>query len=239
MLVFAFAALLPLADPPVKLLVLEMEALSGDPSVARSVDPVLLGAVQIDGIEVVSQAEIKKMVALEAARSDVGCDTSSCLAELAGALGAQLVLFGSVSQLGKTTTVALSLFDSRSSQIVRDTLTVNDVGRLPDELPPRARALVEKGGVKIVARPKQEPRPIEPMDLSPLYYAGLGGVIVGGAALIGGGLVATLNEVAIQDPNVSGETKRAAQEAGKFGLILAGTGVVLVGVGAVLLVVVE
>src|SRR5262245_30195349 len=119
-----------------------MEAIGVDPSMSRSIDTLVLQGAEGDGVEVIAQAESKKLAEVDAAKQDLDCNASSCLAELAGAMGAQIVLFGSVSQLGETVTVSLSLFDQKTGQIVRDNVTTKNVGSLPLDLPPRVRALV-------------------------------------------------------------------------------------------------
>ena len=139
----ALALLVTAADP--RVLVLDLEAVGVEPAVAKSVDPLVLNGAAVDGVTVISQSEIKAIASVEADKAQVtGCDSSACLAELAGALGARLVLFGSVSRLGSTTTVALSVYDNATSAIVRDSLAVTDVGALPATLPSRVRALVTK-----------------------------------------------------------------------------------------------
>lgn len=229
---------------PVRVLVLDLEAISVEASVSRSVDPIVLGAVSgIDGVEAVSTAEIKRLAEMEAARAEIGCDTSSCLAELAGAMGARFVLFGGVSRLGTTTTVALSLFDSASTAIARDTVAVSDLGLLPTELPPRVRALVARAAgldleaAKLAGAPPTGATTAAPAELpSLLFVAGLGGAIVGGAALVGGGIYAAVNEATIQDPTALADTKTDAQQSGVAGVIAAGAGLALAAVGATLLV---
>lgn len=223
--------------PAVRVLVLDLEAVGVDASVSRSVDPIVLDAVsRTAGVEAVSAAEIKRLAEMEAAKAELGCDTSSCLAELAGAMGARFVLFGSVSRLGTTTTIALSLFDSGSTAIARDTLAVDDVGRLPAELPPRVRALVGRAAGLEVATVAEAPPPDEVAPPSLLFIAGVGGAVVGGATLIGGGIYAGINEATIQDPAALGDAKRAAQQNGVIGVTIAAAGLVVAALGGTLFV---
>lgn len=257
------AAMIPLlflvaaADP--RVLVLELEAVGVEPALARSVDPLVLSGAAVDGVSLISQREIKTIASVEAEKAQLGCDSSSCLSELAGALGARLVLFGSVSRLGSTTTVSFSAYDNATSAIVRDSLAVDDVGALPKQLPERVHALVLKALHATATTSHGDPSdtgahatdahvngsasnhalPVQ-SDAEPpstMFYAGLACAIVGGAALLAGGLMATLNEVTIQDPTALGASKRIAQENGVVGVAVGGGGAVVAGLGALLLVI--
>jgi hypothetical protein len=214
-----------------RVLVLNLEPLGVEPEVARAIDPLVLHAVGEVGVDVIAENEIQKIADVEASKAELGCDTSSCLAELAGAMGAELVLFGSVSRLGSTTTVNLSLFDNRSTRIERDALSVQDVGALPKELPARVKDLVAR--VTQPSRGTQAPKP-EPA-LSPLFFVGAGGIGVGALAAVGGGVWLGINEAIIQDPAVAGASKQDAQTAGRIGLGVAVAGLAVAAAGAVLL----
>ena len=71
---------------------------------------------------------------------------------------------------------------------------------------------------------------------STLFYAGLGCAVIGGAALLGGGAFATLNELTIDDPRALGGSKLIAQQNGVVGVVVGGAGAVVAALGAVLLV---
>jgi hypothetical protein len=85
--------------------------------------------------EVVSAGELKKMADLEGEKAAVGCESTSCLADLAGALGARLIVFGDAATLGTLIVVNLSLFDASTGRSVnRVSMRVSSVEKLPDEL---------------------------------------------------------------------------------------------------------
>jgi hypothetical protein len=221
-------------EPPTRVLVLDLEAVGAvDKDTARSIDPLVLAAASVPGAEVLAQSELKKIAEVEAGKAAMGCDDSSCLAELAGAMGARFVLFGTVSKLGESTTVSVSMFDSRSSTMARDNVVVRDLAELSGQLPPRVRALVLQ---RLGLAPEEPVKGPEAEGPSALFMTGVVAAAVGGAALVGGGGYAGLNELSIQDPAASGTTKRAAQENGGFGLALAGIGAVVTGVGVALIV---
>jgi hypothetical protein len=69
MLAVALASVV-VAAAPVRLLVLELEPLSVEPDVSRAVDAVVLGSLsKMDGVEVISQGEIKKLAEVDAPSS--------------------------------------------------------------------------------------------------------------------------------------------------------------------------
>jgi hypothetical protein len=68
-------------------------------------------------LDVLSSADVRQVVAFEAEKQAMGCsDDASCLAEVAGAMGAQLVCFGQVGLLGSQRVLTLNLFDAEAGQ---------------------------------------------------------------------------------------------------------------------------
>ncbi|MFZ9887060.1 MAG: hypothetical protein ACO3JL_06125 [Myxococcota bacterium] len=105
-------------DHPV-VLVLDLEANGVDRVTADVVSGDVAQSLAKGGrLSVMRQSDLRQLIDVEAQRQSIGCDTNSCLAELAGALGAAYVVFGSVSRLGETHVVQLSLFDSRSAAVL-------------------------------------------------------------------------------------------------------------------------
>lgn len=70
-------------------------------------------------LDVVTSEDLSSLVALEGERQIAGCDDSSCLAELAGAIGARYVVFGDISPLGETAVANLRLFDTQSATALK------------------------------------------------------------------------------------------------------------------------
>lgn len=96
-------------------------------------------------LDVIANADVRRMIELEGARQLSGCDDTSCLAELAGALGARLVVFGSVGVLGTSTVVNLNLFDSSTAQSAgREFVELKDPAELTRVLPGRVRSLLRR-----------------------------------------------------------------------------------------------
>lgn len=68
-------------------------------------------------LEVAAMSDLRDLVELEGQRQAAGCDTSSssCLGDLAGALGADLVLGTRAGKLDAVYVVSLQLYDARST----------------------------------------------------------------------------------------------------------------------------
>lgn len=69
-------------------------------------------------VVVVAPDEVRAMLANEANKQRAGCGEASCLAEIAGALGADLLVSGSVGKIGDAWSVSLSAIDARQVRTV-------------------------------------------------------------------------------------------------------------------------
>lgn len=139
-------------------------------------------------IDVVANADVRRMMELEGEKQAVGCGDTSCLADIAGAMGARLVVFGSAGKLGDALVVHLNLYDSQKAQSVgRQFVEATDMSTLSTLLRPKIRALLERTYAEEgLALP---PPPAEPVVVAPVVTAqgpGIVPVIVTGA----GGVVA-------------------------------------------------
>lgn len=74
------------------------------------------GAARDARFDVLTRDDVKNAIAAEADRQSLGCAESSCLAELAGAMGARIVVYGSVGRLGDEMLMTLNLFDSDAAR---------------------------------------------------------------------------------------------------------------------------
>ena len=78
-----------------------------------------VAAARQSRVEVLSTRDIERMVALESQKELVGCDSSTdCLAEVAGALGARLVVFGELGALDDQLLLTLNLYDANAARSV-------------------------------------------------------------------------------------------------------------------------
>lgn len=188
-------------------------------------------------VTVTSSKDIERVLGMERQQQLLGCTdaNASCLAELAGALGAEAVLSGSVLKLGTGFTITLRLVAGRNgSELAAATHRAKDIDAVQDWLDEQAPLLV----AKLVATM----RPDQPGEtVTPRYPSSLPWILLGSAAALvavtGVGLfVAGKADYAeLKNPNLVdlerieklGREGPVKQQAG-VGLMIAG-GVVLAG----------
>jgi hypothetical protein len=159
--------------------------------------------------EVLSSADVRRQLEIEADRRTLGCDENaqSCLAEIAGAMGAQLVVYGKLGALGDVIILTLNLFDSSQGKAVGRTVVKEPSlakvservdGAVKELIAPYLAKLGADGKAKLlvldVEAPKGAPEgapapPPEPVGSGPpmLTLVGGGIAVVGVLSLVGGG----------------------------------------------------
>jgi TolB-like protein len=163
------------AEKP-KMMVLEFTSSGGvEPEVAAALSEAVTSEVAQRGFfDVMSAKEVQTLLGVERRKQVLGCaEQSSCLTELAGALGARFVLSGSVSKLGDAYQLALQALDSNRAQSMgRSTRLAQDLATLRNQIP---YAVAEATGT---------PLPPPPSKALPITL-----MAVGGAALVAGGIL--------------------------------------------------
>ncbi|HEY1097751.1 MAG TPA: hypothetical protein VGF99_02440, partial [Myxococcota bacterium] len=155
------------------------------------------------------------------------CSSSTCLAEIAGAMGARYVLFGTTSRLGANVIVSLAIFDADTARTTRETVTVDTIGALPRAVPPKVKALVQAAtGVAVAAS-----------GPSPVVVGGIVTTAIGAGAVALGGAGAGVAAAVLYTPDAAASAKRTAQFWGQPAVYVAGAGVVVAAVGGILLLV--
>jgi hypothetical protein len=143
----------PVAEPPdarpkqrLRVLVLEPSASESDAETARAIASLLAVELsKIDRFDVLSNADVKRIIELEGEKQAMGCSTTSCLAELAGAMGANIVVFGELTRLGEVRSLTLNLFNSeKASSLGRVSETFTSVEELPRRLPKMAHDVLSR-----------------------------------------------------------------------------------------------
>jgi TolB-like protein len=214
-----------------RLLVLDLEALSGvEPGQAKALTNLVTGSLQNHStIDVVSSEDVRRMAELDASRQAIGCDAVSCLAEIAGALGASHVVYGSIAKLGGSLVVTLNLFDAhRGASVARESLRAGSFDALLDNVDPALGRLA----ASILGAPAAAPAPAaeEPASSTLSPFVIVGGA-VGGAGLVAGAVLLGITGVLdgeLGDPAVDGKQK-AETRTTVIALGAAGVGALVLG----------
>lgn len=184
-------------------------------------------------LDVLTSSDLRQAVGLEQERQMMGCDDDgSCMAEVAGALGADLVVFGSVGRLGAVTVVNLNVFDSaRTRSAGRRTIEVRSLEDLPvrlrevvSELTGTFKPAQETGAQALADAPAQDTAPFT----SPLF---LGGTALVGVGVLGSATALALAYVAhasVRDPK---GTEKETAMALRDGLVVGSAALLVVAVG--------
>jgi hypothetical protein len=197
---------------------------------------------------VIGGSDIKALHDDEAQRQMLGnCDETSCLAELGGALDAQVIVSANIGVVGERYLINLKMIDVAQNRVVRrvSRTTAADERML---LPEMRSAVHELAKGKASAAPREEPLPVaanaaavddganagDPSVLS-LALLGAGGVAaaLGAIVLFGGGLSAAGAQATLLDKTADPSLRTTALSLGAPALFLAlgGGVVVLIGVG--------
>jgi len=90
------------------------------PALAAALTPYFIQELsRREGISVVSIYELRALLEHESNKQALDCSDTQCMTELAGALGAELLLTTSLSRVKKTWSVNLSLIDVQRAKVVR------------------------------------------------------------------------------------------------------------------------
>lgn len=196
---------------------------SDEPLLAQTVTKLLTVELSQRNFDVLSSRDLAAAANFEADRQAAGCDTTSCLMEIAEAMGADLLAYGDVVRLNKTLLVTLNVFDAKVGKAVgRDQLKVADLDALPDAV---ARSLDQMlGTAPVVAPPAAASGPA----LAPTVT--IAGASVGVLGLLSAGLAYGANG----DKASSTTSKDVAIAVWPLALGAVGVGATAAAVGAVL-----
>lgn len=108
------------APPPQKVAVWTIQAAQGvTPGAAQVLEDVVATELARTGrFQVIGRADLGALLGYERQRQVMGCTESGCLAEIGGAVGADLVLSGQAGQLGTQYRLSLLLVDARKAVAV-------------------------------------------------------------------------------------------------------------------------
>lgn len=205
-----------------KVLVLDFRDDGVGENAVRIIHDTLVAHVSKDPrLDIVSSEDMRRVLDVDAQKRAMGsCSDESCLAEVAGALGAQLMLYGTAGKLGDLVVVNVSLFDARTGKSVgRETVEAGKIEDLPAPLRAAGdRLLAPLGALKGAPSALNDT----------LWFGGLG--LVGAGVLVAaGGLVVRFAMVGARDGATTFADKTNAQVAADTATAVAIGG----GVGAV------
>jgi hypothetical protein len=209
------------ADERLTLIILDLQARNTDKDTAALVSEVLGTSFEKTGIfQVRTEADVQRALNLEANKEAFGCDTDSCLAEIAGAMGAQFVAHGTVGALGNTTLVTVSLYEhAKAKSLGRERIQVEDKGTLPAKMDEMVEKLV--AGIE-VKRPDEQSDPGEDNEKSasasssPLFWTGAVLLGIGGATAAGLGIWAAMLHAEVADGSGEPDLREQARSLGQM-----------------------
>ena len=76
--------------------------------------------------DVVTSQELEKLLTVEQDRQLLGCLDASCLAEVAGAMGTERIVFGEIAKLGTSIILTVSLFDAFAARATERVVVRSD-----------------------------------------------------------------------------------------------------------------
>jgi TolB-like protein len=212
-MLLTLAVLLPLAadaEPP-SVAVLPLEAKVGvSADVADLLTSHLTNLLRDAGAfsRVVGTREIEAVIGFERQRELMACNSTSCLAQMAGALGVDFIVTGTAGRLGASWLLNVSLVDVRSGQVrasVSRPVTSETEEGLLAVLPGVASQVLQKAGLvaagqEVAAAARTVvPSPSRPGDGPARTGGGVLGKVVSGAGvavLATGGLTLVASAVA-------------------------------------------
>src|SRR6185436_18478025 len=73
-------------------------------------------AGKVAGFNIIGQNEIKDLVGYQAQQNMLGCDDAACMSDLAGALGVDMLIAGTVGKVGETFVVNVRIIDVKKAE---------------------------------------------------------------------------------------------------------------------------
>lgn len=120
-------------------------------SLVQTFDDALAGELRASAAfaNVVTQKDVETLLGLEKMRQFAACDGNSCVAEIAGALGARYVVTSRVARLDSSLVISVRILDSTAVSLAasRQVLTPATGERLLDDVPVMVRALLADAGI--------------------------------------------------------------------------------------------
>lgn len=239
-LVVANAAPLP---PSVAIMPLEPEG-GAHPSLVKITTEQLLAEAQRSAAfsRLVSYKETETILGLEKQRQLLTCTEESCVAELAGALGVDLLLNGMLARVGQTYVLSLRLLNARAGTLVaavsERTSASSDEGVL-DLVHPAFQKLITQAGLSTATgtEPSLPPSSNRRLGTSALLAGGgaMGAAVLLGLVSLGVAAAGVLGVVVplmvyVPTPGLSGQQRVVLLPGAGTGALVLGLGSLVVSV---------
>jgi TolB-like protein len=218
----ALAMASPSAPPPIKrmrIAVMEIRPLGTEPHKAELLSEVALTeAAATEKFEIIGRSDINSMIGFDQQKKILGCtDDSNCLAEIGGALGVEYVMVGTLGKLGALYRVDMKLVDAKRARVA------GRFGESVEGSEEKLVATVQRGVRKLLGA-------LQP-DLAPVAVAAAEPAVAAKPAAPPPDLTATKPPTAASAP-VEVTSRDSSMSRRAWGWTVGGTGVVVVGVGA-------
>ncbi len=224
--------LLLLAAAPVKLAAPGLSSVNVDPQLSELFLERFVVLAKQPELSVVTSRDVVQVLGLERQKELLGCSTSSCIAELAGALGADALLSGTVAKSDRSYTLVLKAIRATDAgELVSATVRAGSEDELQEWIETHAHAF----GEKLIRRVRGEPEPAV-LPSWPRWVTLTGGIAVAGTgALLRGAAEGSVNQLRnARLTNLTAAKVDVASVAGQ-GRAFEATGNVMLGVGGALL----
>jgi hypothetical protein len=200
----------PTTQGPTRLIVLDLVAHDVDPALVQSITEGVAVTLQHAAIadDVVTAADLRAVLDVEAERQRIGeCVDDSCVARVAEALRADLLLHGSVGRMGAAHIVTLNLFDAkRKRAVIRERIETEKLELLSRDVTTAAERIAFAYQGKPVPLANATPKTSD----NAMLWVGVGGAALGAAGTALGIALAATAASTLEDTRTSGAEKASA-----------------------------
>jgi hypothetical protein len=211
-------------------LVLDLEAAGASKDDAHFVTVEVAKTFSTPGtVDVLTATDLRRLAALESEKQAAGCEAQSCLAEIANAMGAQYVVFGSVGRIDASYVAELTLFEAAAAKpISRRDIKGDSLSALIARVPRETHALAGT-----LLPPYAGPDPDAEVDSGPNVLLIVGAVAggVGAAAALGGAGGAGFAASRVMDQKAAAADRNGMKTVGAASTIVLGAGGALAALG--------
>ena len=216
------------AAPKPTVLVLDLEAAGVSKDDAHFVTAEIARTLaEPSTVNVLTAADLRRLASLESDKQAMGCEAQSCLAELANAMGAEYVVFGTIGRIDEQVMLEVSLFAAVAARPVgRRDVKAPSLSVLLKRTPREVHALAGE-----LLPPYAGPDIDEPAAPSALVVAGGITAGVGTLAALVGAAGAGFAAGRVLDDKAAARERNDAKTVGAIATIGAGAGGALVAIG--------